>query len=101
LTPLRGGSYTNEMAEVIKVRCPVCGISRTGRHFGLDDDGEYDADAHPVHTTERIVLEFSGRASIRVLDRGDLTLNQARALRASIQTALDRLDADIASAEDD
>ena len=88
------------MAEVVKYRCAACGSSRTGRHFGLNEDGEYDPDEHPVHVTERIVFDLGGRGHAEVLERGDLGMDQALAMRASLQTTLDRLDAEIAEAAD-
>ena len=86
------------MSEMVKYRCLGCGSSRTGRHFGFNEDGEHDPEEHPEHVSERIVFEMGGRNNIQVVERGDLSLEEAQAMRASIQHTLDRLDAEIAEA---
>ncbi len=88
------------MAEVVRFRCPVCGINRGAKHFGVNEDDEYDPEEHPAHVIERIVFDLGGRGHAEVIERGGLDLNQTLALRASVKTTLDRLDADIAEAID-
>ena len=87
------------MSFVETLRCPGCGGSRHCKHFGINEDGEFDPELVPAHEIERIVRAMEGRGRIRVVERGAVSLTQAKAMRASMMAAVARLDAEIAEAE--
>lgn len=87
-------------STTLELRCPGCGVSRTPKHFGINEDGEFDAELRPEHTIEQLTREFHGGGHIDV-DRGPLTLEQAQAMYASLQAALGQLGAEIAEATTD
>jgi hypothetical protein len=79
----------------------VCGASRRLKAFGIDENGDFDAEERPDHLIERLVQDFQGRGAIVTVERGGVSMDQAKSLRASLQAALDKLDSEIAEADDD
>lgn len=66
-------------------------MDRRFHFFGIDEDG-FDPDKFPAHVLEAVVRRFGGYSNISI-EKADLTLDQAIALRRCLAAALRRLDA--------
>ncbi len=66
-------------------------MDRRLHFFGIDEAG-FDPDNFPQHVLERMVRRFGGDRSITV-ERHDLSLEEAIALRRCLAEALRRIDA--------
>lgn len=62
-------------------------------------DGEYNEDDHPDHKLGIQVRTIGGRGMLTIEDEGLLPREHAEALRASLMTALERLNATLAAAD--
>lgn len=89
------------MAVVERLRCPVCGVARHVRHFGvvLGEQGyEYNPEVHPQHDLEAVTTTLLGNKNL-ANEKHALTLEQATALRESLRNALARLEEAIGASD--
>lgn len=86
------------MAHVDRLRCAACGKLSAAANFGIaldgDRDAAFDSDSAPRHDPQRLRFTFGGRGKIDV-ERADLTIEQAEALRQSLLAAYRRLSAEM------
>jgi hypothetical protein len=87
------------VAQVERLRCPACGLVRSAKHFGINDDGEFDPELAVHHDLVLRIDTIGGRGRLAV-EYQPLPLPLARALRDAIAAALARLDAEITAAEE-
>ena len=83
------------VADRLHIRCTACGTPRRLQAFGLEPDGEFEGP--PAYQTGLRIQRLSGPRQITWWDE-DLPLPLARALRACLAGALERLDAEIEAA---
>ena len=86
------------MASRPHIRCLACGSLRLQAAFGIEE-GTYDPEEAPNYEPGLSVQEIGGRGRCS-WNHGGLPLAEARALRASLAAAIDRLDEAIRSAEE-
>lgn len=87
------------VAQRVDFRCPVCGLSRQPRFFGVNE-GEFDPEDRPQHVLEAREYTYGGDRSITV-ERRPLSLEEALALRRSLAAALQHLDDELEEATGD
>ena len=85
-------------SEISFLRCPVCGIDRPFRFFGIDEETDtFGIENYPFHLLEALTRRYAGRGSISV-QKTSLNLSQALALRDCLKESLRRLESAIAEA---
>jgi hypothetical protein len=87
------------VARVERLRCPACGLVRSPKHFGINEEGEFDPELLVHHDLVLRVDTIGGRGRLTV-EHEPLPLPLARALRDAIAATLERLNAEIRAAEE-
>jgi hypothetical protein len=83
------------MAQVERIRCPLCGLFRNPKRLGITEEG-FDPELLPQHDLTLIIDTIGGRGKLSCEHR-PLPLATAQALRAALAEALARLDAELAT----
>jgi hypothetical protein len=84
------------VAQVERIRCPLCGLFRTLKRLGITEEG-FDPELLPQHDLILLIDTIGGRGKLSC-ERLPLPLATAQALRAALAEALARLDAELATA---
>lgn len=82
------------MATRKTVHCSLCGFDVSPGRLGLTDKGEYDAEAAPRHEMSLRTDTIGGYRKLTVT-REPLPMPFALGLRAALQAALARVEAEI------
>lgn len=83
----------------MRIRCPTCGFDNKPHRLGLDSEGDYrPGDAEP-HQLSLRVDTIGGRGRLQV-ERQPLPLRSAYGVRDALRAALERVEAEIAEAEE-
>lgn len=85
------------MADLVRLRCPGCGVDRKPSSLGLAADGHFDIDAAFPNELSLRVDRFRGRGRI-VVTRDAAPLPLALGVRTMLRHRLAQLEADIRAA---